>query len=190
MPGFGGHFGLLLFKADQRPPSDSKNWSTVGSDQSNSPTAGGHNQDASLEYVDQSGNLWILQVSTELINGRDEVVGVEIMSASKNVAINQGFLRTLPFSRILQDAFADADEGLNIQPIAPAFSTLPHHGRTHTDAELRALAEVYAGAYKKRRSVQQAVSEAFGISKSTAVKRIMVARKRGFIDPQMNRKIV
>jgi DNA-binding transcriptional regulator LsrR (DeoR family) len=56
-----------------------------------------------------------------------------------------------------------------------------HQGREHSDAELQRVAEVYMVAYKAHLPVQKIVANAFGVSVSTAAKRIMVARRKGFI---------
>lgn len=56
-----------------------------------------------------------------------------------------------------------------------------HAGRKHTDKELKHVAQLYEIAYRNRIPVQQFIANAFKISPSTAAKRIMAARKHGFI---------
>jgi transposase len=59
---------------------------------------------------------------------------------------------------------------------------MAHRGRPASDDELRTVAAIYVEAKADRAPVQAAVAEAFGISPSTAAKRIMAARRAGLLD--------
>lgn len=56
-------------------------------------------------------------------------------------------------------------------------------GTALTDDALRAVAAVYRQAWQDEDSVTKAVAEAFNVSPSTAAKRVMAARDRGFLGP-------
>jgi DNA-binding transcriptional regulator LsrR (DeoR family) len=56
-----------------------------------------------------------------------------------------------------------------------------HKGRTHTEDELREVAEIYMAAFQAHRPVQKTVADMLGVSVSTAAKRIMAARQSGYI---------
>lgn len=57
----------------------------------------------------------------------------------------------------------------------------PHQGKALTKEELQFVAELYKDAVGKRISTHQHVADELGIALSTAAKRIMQARKAGFI---------
>jgi hypothetical protein len=58
----------------------------------------------------------------------------------------------------------------------------PQRGRPRTRFDHQAVADVYRHAYERGTPVQQAVAEAFHVSRSTAGKRIMAARKAGLLE--------
>ena len=56
-----------------------------------------------------------------------------------------------------------------------------HQGRAHSEDELKIVAEIYQSAVRAHEPVQATVAKTLGVSVSTAAKRIMVARSRGYI---------
>ena len=57
-----------------------------------------------------------------------------------------------------------------------------HRGVALTPEDLQGIVAVYRSAWVERRPVTEAVAEAAGVSKSTAGKRIMAARRAGYLE--------
>lgn len=55
-------------------------------------------------------------------------------------------------------------------------------GKKHSEDDLRLVARLYKEAHESRESVQKAVAKFFGVSISTASKRVMEARRRGYLE--------
>jgi hypothetical protein len=89
-------------------------------------------------------------------------------------------LSEIPLDNLFRDDLAIESEHLQ-RMLRNRKGTTAHRGRQHTDDDLLAVAEIYKAAFQARQPVQKAVADAFGISVSTATKRIMAARSRGFI---------
>ena len=81
--------------------------------------------------------------------------------------------------RVVHDVNADEFEAI----VARRISSDAHRGRAHSDEELQEVADAYREAVRLGVPVQNAVAETFNVSRSTAAKRIMAARKRGYLRP-------
>jgi hypothetical protein len=91
-------------------------------------------------------------------------------------------LTEIPLDKLFRDDLAIESEHLQ-RMLRNRKGSTAHKGRQHSDEDLLAVAEIYEAAFQARVPVQRAVADAFGISLSTAAKRIMAARGRGFITP-------
>ena len=85
----------------------------------------------------------------------------------------------LPLNEFVADARKQEFEAI----ISSRLSSDAHRGRAHSDEELQAVAEAYREAVRLGVPVQNAVAETFNVSRSTAAKRIMAARKSGRLRP-------
>ena len=81
------------------------------------------------------------------------------------------------------------DEMMELDALATATETLleaaaqgPQRGRTRTLADHEGVATVYRSAYERGDPVTEAVARAFHVSRSTAGKRIMAARRAGLLE--------
>lgn len=134
-----------------------------------------------------------------LIKGRMEPTEVTFRSEGDRFAINGEAVKGLPIGTILsehrQKMLKNAQQGADAEWI-PGVS-----GRRKTAIQaalrkraqqygsrkgvalspdgLEAVAQVYRDAYAEGRPVQAAVADAFGIARSTAANRIMLARRAG-----------
>jgi hypothetical protein len=58
----------------------------------------------------------------------------------------------------------------------------PHKGRRLEADELQQVADVYRAAHAEARPVNEAIRDAFDLTKDGAAKRIMAARRAGLLD--------
>jgi hypothetical protein len=140
-------------------------------------------------WSDSKGREWNVMISTTSINGRKEPVGVHVYS-NESVRLTQSTIRELPFAEFLQDwenfphDFAQRRTG-----ITGAMSVEPKRSRGSQRLsvyELQEVAEIYMDAFKAHLPVQETVALTLGIPKSTACKRINLARKKGLL-PKVER---
>ena len=96
-------------------------------------------------------------------------------------------LSEIPLDILFRDDLAIESEHLQ-RMLRNRKGSTAHRGRQHTDDDLLAVAEIYKAAFLARLPVQKAVADALGISVSTATKRIMAARSRGFITSTQKEK--
>ena len=143
--------------------------------------------DAKAAFVDKSGSEWNVGVEFKTVSGRLGISSLTIWSNDGSNTLSRRALSDLPLLHLFRDAMAVESE-LLAQINRPRRISTAHQGREHSDAELQRVAEVYMVAYKAHLPVQKTVANAFGISVSTAAKRILVARNRGLIPSTMNSK--
>ena len=139
-----------------------------------------HEFDAKATFVDKSGSEWNVGVEFKTLSGRLGISSLTIWSKDGSETLSRRALSDLPLLHLFRDAMAVESE-LLAQINRPRRISTAHQGREHSDAELQRVAEVYMVAYKAHLPVQKIVANAFGVSVSTAAKRIMVARRKGFI---------
>lgn len=136
--------------------------------------------DAVREFTDSTGVRWRLTAEFKTFNERLDVSSLTISPKNLRSPITRRLLSEIPLDRLFRDDLALESAGLSKMLRSRKGSTA-HPGRAHQDIELRTVAEIYRTAFMARLPVQQSVADALGISVSTAAKRIMAARQRGFI---------
>ena len=141
--------------------------------------------DAVKEFIDSSGIKLLLSVEFKVFNDRPDIAAITIKTTDARTPISRRMLSEIPLDKIFRDELAIENEHLKRMRRKFGGATA-HQGRQHSDEDLQAVAEVYIAAYRARLPVQIAVADSLGVSVSTAQKRIMAARKRGFIPPDIN----
>lgn len=136
--------------------------------------------DAVVEYTDSIGRKLLLTAEFKIFNDRLDIAAITIQTTDFSSPITRRMLSEIPLDNLFRDDLAIESEHLQ-RMLRNRKGTTAHRGRQHTDDDLLAVAEIYNAAFQARLPVQKAVADAFGISVSTATKRIMAARSRGFI---------
>ena len=136
--------------------------------------------DAVLEYTDSLGRKLLLTAEFKKFNDRLDIAAITIATTDSRSPITRRMLSEIPLDKLFRDELAVEAEKLN-RILRNRKGTTAHQGRQHSDDDLLAVAGIYKAAFQARLPVQKAVADAFGISVSTATKRIMAARSRGFI---------
>ncbi len=138
-------------------------------------------------WTDPSGRSWRVVLEVATIRERLEPVALSITAVEAGYALSQSTVRKIPFASfvrnnksVLRQYIDSSSPTGSMRAMSP---TPPKRvGRRYTDYELERVAQIYRDAYKARIPVQRAVADALEIPLSTAVKQIIAARKRGFID--------
>lgn len=136
--------------------------------------------DAVLEYTDSLGRKLLLTAEFKVFNGRPDISAITIETTDFSSPITRRMLSEIPLDNLFRNDLAIDSEHLQ-RMLRNRKGTTAHQGRQHSDKDLLAIAEIYNAALQAHLPVQRTVADAFGISVSTATKRIMAARSRGFI---------
>lgn len=136
--------------------------------------------DVVKEYTDSTGSKLLLSVEFKMFNDRADIAAITIQTMDFRLPISRRMLSEIPIEKLFLDELAIESEKLN-RMLRNRKGTTAHQGRQHSDEDLRSVADIYKAAFQARMPVQKAVADALGISVSTASKRIMAARRRGFI---------
>ena len=143
-------------------------------------------------WTDSNGIEWMLCFFWKVIDDQLEVVDFSIRAKDGDIAaLSPSILRRVPLARVMNARrvmLVDRVEGLgrprlSEKAIAQSLDTgKPNRGRGLTDEDLKAVAHFYREAYQAGLPVQRYVADKFGVSIPTAGRRIVLARKAGFID--------
>lgn len=136
--------------------------------------------DVVKEYTDSNGRKLLVTAEFKTFNDRLDIAAITIQTTDLSSPITRRMLTEIPLDKLFREDLA-IESGHLKRMLRNRKGTTAHKGRQHTDADLLAVAEIYEAAFKARIPVQKSVADAFGISVSTAAKRIMAARSRGFI---------
>ena len=136
-------------------------------------------------WTDRAGRSYVVKFSTSLVRGKKECVAISIISDPDPVMATT--LRDLPLASIL-DLLKDSDAPTPISDDQKATAVLLnnqyHTGRVPlpTETYIR-TAEIYRGAIANGLPPLPAISDHFGISKTSAAKRVAKARKLQLLGP-------
>lgn len=150
---------------------------------------------------DVTGTLWRVSTTWTEIAGRMEPTRIEIAATDDHAAVNGEVLKRLSFGTIIADHrrrlieandwFARTVDDVDASPQERAAAKRAFERRVATLGArrgialnpdgLEAVARVYREAHQRGQPVQAAVAETFGIARSTAASRIMLARRAGLL---------
>jgi hypothetical protein len=132
------------------------------------------------EFADGNGNRWKIGADFKSVGGRICVVGVSIWSPSSSTPLTRRVLRDIRIESLFEKQIAVETKNLT-RTLRRHKSKSAHQGRAHSEDELKVVAEIYQSAVRAHEPVQATVAKTLGVSVSTAAKRIMIARSRGYI---------
>jgi hypothetical protein len=154
-----------------------------------------HNVQHRVETDDHGS--FVVDLEFGISRGRYEVMALRVSAADPDRPVTAVAVRNLGLAGLIRDSraaqVADAQTASTW-----AFSTLsrrndgeypgsgPDSTRDLTEDDLRAVAALYDEAYQRGISVQRHVAETLGVAIPTAARRISLARKAGFISPNIN----
>jgi len=136
--------------------------------------------DSTKLFTDSTGVRWRITAEFKTFNERLDVSSLAIHPDDARTPITRRLLNEIPLDKLFREDLAIESQHIS-RMLKARRGTTAHPGRAHHDFELRAVAEIYRAAYQARMPVQKSVADALGVSVSTAAKRIMAARQRGFI---------
>jgi hypothetical protein len=173
------HFGLSVY-AHSNKGEKMKQKNQTTNENSSHP-------DVVKEYTDSIGRKLLLSVEFKMFNDRPDISAITIRTTDLRSPITRRMLSEIPLDKLFRDELAIEVKQLT-RTLRNRKGTSAHQGRQHSDEDLQAVAEIYKAAFLARLPVQKAVADAFGISVSTAAKRIMASRQQGFIQSHEGEK--
>jgi hypothetical protein len=151
-----------------------------------------------LEWTDPlTSESFVIVITFIDVGGRAEPSEVTVKSnLAQGLGIVSGAaLRRIPFSRLIAEArtahltmnkhLAESMEATERgeQVLATARLFAPRRGKALTSEVLETVAQVYREAYRVGKNPVQAVADAMQLSPSTASKRVIAARRLGYLGP-------
>jgi hypothetical protein len=140
--------------------------------------------DSISEFVDSNGNRWKVGAEFKSVRGRICIIGMSIWSPKGSTPLTRRVVRDIQIESLFESQIAVETKNL-MRTLRRYKSKSAHQGRAHSEDELKVVAEIYQSAVRAHEPVQATVAKTLGVSVSTAAKRIMVARSRGYI-PALN----
>jgi len=138
--------------------------------------------DVVKEFTDSLGRTLVLKAEFKMFNDRVDIAAITIQTTDPRFPLTRRMLTEIPLDTLFRNELATEAKQLN-RILRNRKGTTSHQGRAHSEEDLQEVADIYRAAFQARVPIQQAVADGLGISVSTAAKRIMAARRQGFITP-------
>lgn len=133
-------------------------------------------------WTSKHGGDWELAFDTAERSGRQQIVGLHITASELNKSpITAELIRSIPLASLLQ-VYLRSQKPKGKPAITPSPKQVGSKQGTPLGEDLlKSVAAIYRQAINTGQSPTQAIAQQFGISESTAAKRIQKAREHHFL---------
>ena len=133
-------------------------------------------------WTSKRGGVWEIAIDTAERNGRQQIVGLHITASELNRSpVTAELMRSIPLASLLQ-AYLQSQRAKGKPAITPSPKQYGSKQGTPLGEDLlKSIAAIYRQAINTGQSPTQAIAQQFGISESTAAKRIQKAREHQFL---------
>lgn len=154
---------VLTSLTKQRPPSDS----------TPSPI---------YRWTSKRGDEWEIAFDTAERSGRQQIVGLHITATELNKStVTTELIRSIPLASLVQ-LYLQSQKFKSKPHITPSPKQFgSKQGKPLGEDLLKSIADIYRQAINTGQSPTQSIAQQFGISESTAAKRIQKAREHHFL---------
>ena len=133
-------------------------------------------------WTSKRGGDWEIAFDTAERSGRQQIVGLHITASELNkLPITAELMRSIPLASLLQ-AYLQSQKPKGKTSITPSPKQVGSKQGTPLGEDLlKSVAAIYRQAINTGQSPTQAIAQQFGVSESTAAKRIQKAREHHFL---------
>lgn len=140
----------------------------------------------SLVWKDSQSRKWNIIFQWRLINGTPHATGISLSLVEGEGSLSSSLLRKLPIGALINyDLQHGGAQKICLQSKIQISSETqgPQRGQPLDSKILEQVAFLYRQALQNGTSPSKMIAQAFLITESSAAKRIMAARKAGFLGP-------
>lgn len=143
---------------------------------------GRQNWDAVVTLHASNGGKFRLLLEFKAAGRSEELVRIQLEALTRTYPVGATIVRTIPFGEIeVAVKQHRAKRTTRRVPRQSQKNRGPQHGRRLSDSDLKRIGEIYLQSTKEGERPRENIAREFNISTSGAAKRIMAARRRGFL---------
>ena len=142
--------------------------------------------DAVVTLHMSNGGTYRLGLEFKSVGRTEELVKMQVQAMTRTKPLIATIVRAIPFGEIETAVKRHrAKQNMKRVPMRSRQNRGPQHGRRLPDNDLKRISEIYLQASHDGELPREIIAREFGISTSAAAKRIMAARRRGFLGPAL-----
>lgn len=142
--------------------------------------------DAVVTLHASNGGKYRLLLEFKAAGRSEELVKVQLEALTRTHPVGATIVRTIPFGEI-EVAVRQHRAKRTARRVLKRSKARrgPQHGKRLSDSDLKRIGEIYLQSGKSGERPRKKIAREFKISTSAAAKRIMAARRRGFLGPAL-----